>query len=45
MLRHIVPNVMNSVITIASMQVGIVVVAEASLTFLGVGVPPPKPAW
>jgi peptide/nickel transport system permease protein len=45
MLRHIVPNVMNSVITIASMQIGIVVVAEASLTFLGVGVPPPKPAW
>ena len=43
MLRHIVPNVMNSVITIASMQVGIVVVAEAALTFLGVGVPPPKP--
>ena len=43
--KHILPNVMNTVITLASLQVGIVVVVEASLTFLGVGVPPPKPAW
>ena len=45
MLYHILPNVMNSVITIASLQIGVVIVVEASLTFLGVGVPPPKPAW
>lgn len=45
MRKHILPNVMNSVITLASLQVGIVIVMEASLTFLGVGVPPPKPAW
>jgi len=44
-IRHIVPNVMNSVITLASMEIGIVIVAEASLSFLGVGVPSPKPAW
>lgn len=43
--KHILPNVMNMVITVATMQLGIVIVAEASLTFLGVGVPPPKPAW
>ncbi len=43
--RHILPNVMNTVITMATLQIGIVVVVEASLTFLGVGVPPPKPAW
>ena len=43
--KHIVPNVMNSVITLASLQIGIAIVMEASLTFLGVGVPPPKPAW
>jgi peptide/nickel transport system permease protein len=43
--KHILPNVMNTVITLASLQIGIVVVVEASLTFLGVGVPPPKPAW
>jgi peptide/nickel transport system permease protein len=45
MRKHILPNVMSSVITLASLQIGIVVVVEASLTFLGVGVPPPKPAW
>ncbi|MBI5969007.1 MAG: ABC transporter permease [Deltaproteobacteria bacterium] len=45
MRKHILPNVINNVITLASMQIGIVVVVEASLTFLGVGVPPPKPAW
>ena len=45
MRKHIVPNVMNSVITIASLQIGIVIVVEASLTFLGVGIPPPEPAW
>lgn len=44
-IKHILPNVMNSVITLASLQIGIVIVVEASLTFLGVGVPPPKPAW
>jgi peptide/nickel transport system permease protein len=44
-LDHIVPNVMNTIITIASLQIGVVIVVEASLTFLGVGVPPPKPAW
>ena len=45
MRRHILPNVMNSVITLASLQIGIAIVVEAALTFLGVGVPPPKPAW
>ena len=45
MKKHIVPNVMNSVITLATLQIGIAIVMEASLTFLGVGVPPPKPAW
>ena len=43
--RHILPNVMDNVITLASLQIGVVIVVEAALTFLGVGVPPPKPAW
>ena len=43
--KHILPNVMNNVITLASLQIGVAVVLEASLTFLAVGVPPPKPAW
>ncbi len=43
--KHLLPNVMNNVITLASLQIGVALVLEASLTFLGVGVPPPKPAW
>lgn len=45
MKRHILPNVLNTAIVLASLQLGVVIVAEASLSFLGVGVPPPKPAW
>jgi len=45
MKRHILPNVLNTAIVIASLQLGVVIIAEASLSFLGVGVPPPKPAW
>ncbi len=45
MWRHIFPNILASVIVIASLQVGAVIVAEASLTFLGLGVPPAIPTW
>jgi len=44
-LRHILPNVMNSVMVLASLTIGVVIIAEASLSFLGVGVPAPQPAW
>ncbi|MFI4982949.1 MAG: ABC transporter permease, partial [Nevskiales bacterium] len=44
-MRHILPNVMNSVMVLASLTIGVVIIAEASLSFLGVGVPPPQPAW
>ena len=40
-LRHILPNVLNSAMVLASLTIGVVIIAEASLTFLGVGVPPP----
>ena len=45
MRRHILPNVLNSAIVLATLQLGVVIVTEAALSFLGVGVPPPKPAW
>jgi len=45
MLRHLLPNVMNTVIVLATLMLGVVIVTEASLSFLGVGVPPPQPAW
>src|SRR6201987_611272 len=43
--RHILPNVLNSTMVLASLTIGVVIIAEASLSFLGVGVPPPDPAW
>jgi peptide/nickel transport system permease protein len=43
--RHLVPNVMNTVMVLFSLQVGVAVIIEASLSFLGVGVPPPEPSW
>ncbi|MGY6703334.1 ABC transporter permease [Roseinatronobacter sp.] len=43
--HHILPNIAPSLIVIATLQVGIVIVLEASLSFLGVGVPPPAPSW
>jgi peptide/nickel transport system permease protein len=43
--RHIFPNVLNTWMVLASLTVGVVIVTEASLSFLGLGVPPPTPAW
>ena len=45
MRRHLLPNVANTAIVLATLMLGVVIVAEAALSFLGVGVPPPKPAW
>ena len=43
--RHIFPNVVNTIIVLATLQVGNVILLEASLSFLGAGIPPPNPAW
>ncbi len=45
MWTHILPNIANSAIVIATLQLGVAIIAEATLSFLGVGVAPPKPAW
>jgi peptide/nickel transport system permease protein len=45
MRRHILPNVINSAIVLGTLMLGVVIVTEAALSFLGVGVPPPQPAW
>src|SRR5208337_1903086 len=45
MLRHILPNVVNSAIVIGTLMLGVVIITEASLSFLGLGVPPPQAAW
>ena len=43
--RHILPNLMPTVIILSSISMAGAVLAEATLSFLGVGVPPPAPAW
>ncbi|HEX2441712.1 MAG TPA: ABC transporter permease [Methylomirabilota bacterium] len=45
MRQHLLPNVLNTAIVLATLMLGVVIVSEAALSFLGVGVPPPKPAW
>lgn len=43
--RHILPNVLPTFLVLATLQVGYVILLEATLSFLGVGIPPPTPAW
>ena len=43
--RHILPNVAGTIIVVATLQIGALILVESSLSFLGVGVPPPTPAW
>jgi peptide/nickel transport system permease protein len=43
--EHVLPNVAGPLIVLGTLQVGTVIIMEASLSFLGVGVPPPAPAW
>ena len=42
---HIFPGVINTLIILATLEVGIVILLESTLSFLGAGVPPPTPAW
>jgi ABC-type dipeptide/oligopeptide/nickel transport system permease subunit len=43
--RHVVPNVVNSIVVVSTFGVGAVIMFESVLSFLGVGVPPPTPSW
>jgi peptide/nickel transport system permease protein len=45
MARHVVPNIIPPAIIVATVQFGGTILAEASLSFLGYGVPPPTPTW
>ncbi|HEU5139128.1 MAG TPA: oligopeptide ABC transporter permease [Bacillales bacterium] len=42
---HILPNAMGPVIVTATLQIGVLIIAEAGLSFLGLGVQPPTPSW
>lgn len=45
LIKHILPNVLNTIMVIASLRVGQLILSESILSYLGVGVPPPTPAW
>lgn len=45
MFRHVLPNVLTSAIVLAALQVGTTILAESSLSFLGLGVQPPTVTW
>jgi len=44
-LEHLLPNIAGPLIVLATLQTGTVIIMESALSFLGVGVPPPTPAW
>lgn len=43
--RHILPNIVPTILVLVSLQLGLAIIAEGSLSFLGLGVPPPAPSW
>lgn len=45
LLRHILPNIMAPVIVIFTISIGQIILSEATLSFLGYGIPPPIPSW
>ena len=45
MAKHIFPNVFNSLVILATLQVGYVIIIESSASFLGAGIPRPTPSW
>ena len=45
MLTHILPNVFNTFMVLVTLDIGMVIIAEATLSVLGAGIPPPTPTW
>ena len=45
LFKHVFPNVVNTAVVLATLQLGTVIIFEASLSFLGLGVQPPAAAW
>lgn len=45
MLRHGLPNIVAALMTVASLVFAVVIIAEAGISFLGLGTPPPTPSW
>lgn len=45
LLVHLFPNILNTLMVLLTIQMGRIIIIEASLSFLGAGIPPPTPAW
>ena len=45
MFKHIVPNCFPPIIVLVTIQIGVAILSEAGLSYLGVGITPPTPAW
>jgi peptide/nickel transport system permease protein len=45
MFRYILPNVINSLTVLATLQIGAIILLESTLSFLGAGIPRPTPTW
>ena len=45
MLRHILPNITAAIVVTVSLDIGGIILAEATLSFLGLGIQPPNPSW
>jgi peptide/nickel transport system permease protein len=45
LVRHLLPNMLGPLVVLAGMNVPVVIAIEAGLSFLGVGVPPPRASW
>ena len=45
LMRHILPGVLNTVMVIATLRIGQLILTESFLSFIGAGIPPPTPTW
>lgn len=45
LVRHLLPNILNTIVVMATLQLGSAIMLEASITFLGMGIQPPETAW
>ena len=45
LLRHVAPNILPQLVTFGLLGMGVIIILEGALSFLGLGVPPPAPSW
>jgi peptide/nickel transport system permease protein len=45
MIKHIFPNIVNVLIIGVTLSIGAMILAEAAMSYLGIGIPPPSPSW